>query len=202
MSPKEEKFFRQSLWYHGTTLAEWKSICKFKILADYNIGYSLDYGNGFYLSPSEPDTQKYALDTIKYNGSNIPDDNIPIVIVFRYIPFEDICNGASYKYFSKYDDEFASFVFECRKNYLHAKTHLNDITGGVMTDTIPTVIMQQFFVNQMTQKQVLEAFKKSTSKKQLCLHTQELCDRLKPIRAYIVGGKELDVNEYTKQSIS
>ena len=188
---REEKFFKQSTWYHGTTLAEWKSICKLKILADYNIGYSLDFGNGFYLSPNESDTQKYALDSVKYNGSSIPDDNIPIVIAFDYSPLKDIKNGHSFKYFTKYDDEFASFVFKCRNEYLYPKTHPFEITGGVMTDTIPTVLMQQYFINQISKEQVLEQFKKSTSKKQLCLHTQELCDKLKPIRAYVVNGKEL-----------
>lgn len=67
-----------------------------------------------------------------------------------------------------------------------------------MTDTVPTKIMQQYFANQITQEQVLEEFKKNTSKKQLCLHTQELCDKLKLSKAYIVDGKELDVNEYKK----
>lgn len=196
MTNKEEKFFKQSVWYHGTTLEEWKSICKAKILANYNIGYSLDFGNGFYLSPNEADTQKYALDTVKYNGSKLPDDKIPVVLEFIYSPFTDINNGISYKYFSKYDDEFANFVFECRKNYLNSKPHAFAITGGVMTDAIPTALMQKYFIGQITKEQVIEEFKKNTSKKQLCLHTQELCDKLKLNRAYIINGKELDVNEY------
>ena len=198
MTSKEEKFFSQSLWYHGTTLAEWKSICKSKILSDYNIGFSLDYGNGFYLSPNSIDTQKYALDTVKYNGSTIPDDNIPVVLEFVYTPADDILSGSTYKYFAKYDDDFAEFVFECRKNYLKPKIHPYDITGGVMTDTVPTKIMQQYFANQITKEQAILEFKKNTSKKQLCLHVQKLCDKLKLNRVYIVGGKELDINDYTK----
>lgn len=198
MTTKEEKFFKQDIWYHGTTLAEWKSICKSKILADFNIGYSLDYGNGFYLSPSEKDTQKYALDTVKYNGSSLPDDNVPVVLAIKYIPLEAILIGTPHKYFAKYDDEFAEFVFQCRANYLSKKTHPYDITGGVMTDTVPTAIMQKYFAHQLTKEEVLEEFKKNTSKKQLCLHTQELCDKLKLVYAYIVEGKELDINEYTR----
>lgn len=198
MTSKEEKFFSQQLWYHGTTLAEWKSICETKILADYNIGYSVDYGNGFYLSPNEIATQNYALDTIKYNGSDLIDDNIPVVLEFTYSPLADILSGVPYKYFAKYDDEFASFVFQCRKDYLIAKRHSYDITGGVMTDTVPTKIMQQYFADQITKEQVMEEFKRNTSKKQLCLHTQELCDKLKLRRAYIVNGKELDINEYKR----
>lgn len=198
MTPKEETFFKQAKWYHGTTLAEWKAICKTQIKADYNIGSSLDYGNGFYLSPSEKDTQKYAMDTVKYNGSNLPDDNIPVVIEFEYVPFYDI-NEGNYKYFASYDDEFANFVFECREKYMNKKTHIFSITGGVMTDAVPTKLMQQYFAQIISKEDVIEAFKKSTSKKQLCLHEQELCDKLVPSRAYIVNGKELDVNEYRKK---
>lgn len=195
---KEEKFFSQNIWYHGTTLAEWKSICRLKIRADYNIGYSLDFGNGFYLTPNESDAQKFALDTVKYNGSELPDDNIPVVLVFNYLPINDILSNSKYKYFAKYDDEFATFVFNCRENYQNAKSHSYDITGGVMTDGIPTAIMQQYFAEQITKEQAIGCLKKGTSKKQLCLHTQELCDKLILQKAYIINGKELDVYEYTK----
>lgn len=198
MTTKEEKFFRQIKWYHGTTLAEWKSICSKGILAHYNIGISLDFGCGFYLSPSEQDTLKYALNTIKYNGSDLEDDNIPVVIEFIYSPWEDLTKQ-NYKYFAEYDDEFAEFVFLCRRDCKDERCHTYSITGGVMTDTFPTKVMQQYFVNQITKEDVLREFKRNTSKKQLCLHKQELCDKLKPNRAYIVGGKELDVNEYTRK---
>lgn len=197
MTPKEEKFFRRDIWYHGTTFAQWKSICHSGILAEYNLGDSLDFGSGFYLSPGEKDTQRYALSTVKYNGEESPEENIPVVLVFRYSPYEDIISGATYKYFGKYDDEFAKFVFECRDR-LGVQPHTYEITGGVMTDSIPTVIMQKYFANQISKHDAMECFKKSTSKKQLCLHTQKLCDKLKLIKAYIVEGKELDINEYQK----
>lgn len=35
--------------------------------------------------------------------------------------------------------------------------------------------------------------------KQLCLHSQKICDKLKPSKAYIVNGEELDVYEYGKK---
>jgi hypothetical protein len=199
LTAKEEKFFKKDKWYHGTTLAEWKALCNSRVLASYNIGTSLDYGNGFYLSPSEEDTKKYALDTVRYNGSDIPDDNVPVVIEFSYVPLDDILSDTDYKYFSKYNDEFANFVFECRCNYASLKKHPYKITGGVMTDTIPTKLMQEYFAGLKTKESVIEEFKKSTSKKQLCLHTQELCDKLKLVRAYVVDGKELDVDEYGKK---
>lgn len=198
MTNKEENFFNQTQWYHGTTYSDWKSICKSKIIADYNAGISLDFGSGFYLSPNENDTIQYALNTVKYNGSNEIEDCIPVVIEFEYYPMNDIANGNSYKYFANYNNEFAEFVFNCRNNTYQGKCHNYNITGGVMTDTVPTKIMQQYLAGIVTKEFVLESFKKSTSKKQLCLHSQELCDKLIVKRAYIINGKELDVNEYYK----
>ena len=178
MTSKAETFFKKERWFHGTTLAEWNSICKEKIQAEYNIGISLDFGNGFYLSPKQKDAEKYAMDTVKYNGSDEPLDNVPVVIQFDFKPFDLLENKELYKYFAKYDDEFALFVFNCRENYMHKKTHSYDITGGVMTDAIPTKLMQEFFAGVRTKEDVLESFKKGTSKKQLCLHTQELCNKI------------------------
>lgn len=198
MTTKEEKFFRNSRWFHGTTLTEWKLLCQSGIIANYNMGASLDFGCGFYLSPSEKDTQKYAMDTVKYNGSCDGDDNIPVVIEFEYSPYNDIISGIKYKYFGKYDNEFADFVFECRKNRMY-HYNKNEITAGVMTDTIPTKLMQEFFAGIKNKEAVTSEFMKSTSKKQLCLHTQKLCDKLIIVKAYTVNGKELDVNEYKKR---
>lgn len=110
-----------------------------------------------------------------------------------------IKKGRTFHYFSTYDDEFANFVFDCRENYQIPKRHPYDITGGVMTDYIPTKLMQQYFLGELTREDVVEKFKKSTSKKQLCLHNQEDCDTMKLDYAYIINGKELDANEYNKR---
>ncbi len=58
--------------------------------------------------------------------------------------------------------------------------------------------MEEFKNGTKTKELVLEEFKKSTSKKQLCLRNQEICDKLQLVRAYVVGGKELDADEYRK----
>jgi hypothetical protein len=198
VTSKEEKFFSNTRWSHGTTLSEWKSICKTGASAKHNIGISLDFGNGFYLSNNQKDTEKYALNAVEY-GSKLKDDEQAVVLCFEFSPMDMINNGSVYHYFSAYDDEFANFVFDCRENYLTEKKHSYDITGGVMTDYIPTILMQHYFLGQLTRQDVVELLKKSTSKKQLCLHKQEDCDTMKLVSAYIVGGKELDVNEYNKR---
>lgn len=199
MTPKEEKFFQGTIWYHGTTLSEWKSICEVGILADYNIGTSLDFGNGFYLSNNQKATENYALNAVKYCNSTFPDDNIPVVICFEFHPMKFISEGDNFKYFAKYDREFAEFVFENRLNCELPKQHSYDLTAGVMTDAIPTKLMQQFFAGQVTREEVVQEFMAATSKKQLCLHKQEQCDTLKVTRAYIVNGKELNADEYRKK---
>jgi len=199
MTPKAEKFFSQKIWHHGTTLAGWKSICQKSILADYNVGISCDFGNGFYISPDQHSTEVFAENYVKYNQSDLPDNNIPVVIVFDFVPIEHIVSEERVKYFAKYDDEFAEFVFTCRENYLQACTHGFVMTGGVMTDAVPTMLMNKYFTNQISKQEVITEFKKGTSKKQLCLHEQSICDKLIINKAYIVNGKELDINEYRKK---
>ena len=199
MTAKEIKFFSQEIWYHGTTLNEWKSICRNGIICNYNIGTSLDFGCGFYLSPSKSNTESYAINTAKYNLAEEEDANIPIVLEFNYTPLCDIEDENNVRYFANYDEEFAKFVFECRKNYLSENTHPYIITAGVMTDTFPAKVMQEYFSGERTMNSVVEEFKKGTSRKQLCLHTQRLCDKLVLSKAYIVNGKELDINEFTKK---
>lgn len=199
MTTKEENFFSIMNWYHGTTLLEWKRICEMGVKADFNVGTSLDFGNGFYLSNNQRNTEIYALNTVKYSNNGILEDNIPVVICFEFRPMDFISNGDSPKYFEKYDREFAEFVFDCRLNYELPKLHPYDITAGVMTDTIPTKLMQQYFARQITREEVVLQFMKPTSKKQLCLHKQQQCDTLKPNNVYIVNGEELNANEYRKK---
>ena len=57
-----------------------------------------------------------------------------------------------------------------------------------------------------SKEDVIEAFKKSTSMKQLSLHNQNICNIIHLKEAYIIGKsdnrEELDVNEYNKQRFS
>ncbi len=43
-----EKYLKQKSWFHGTTLSGFESLCRQSVLADYNRGNSLDFGDGFY----------------------------------------------------------------------------------------------------------------------------------------------------------
>lgn len=180
-------------------MSGWKSICTLGVRADFNIGISVDFGNGFYLSNNIQNTEKYVNNVTKYMVSDNEDDLTPVIVEFPFIPYELIQQGAKYKYFPKYDDEFAEFVFENRIHFQEEKIHPNDITGGVTSDTKPTFLMQQYFIGKATKEQVIEELKTSTSIKQLCLHKQGYCDLIRPQKAYILGGKELDIYDYSKQ---
>ena len=199
MTTKEQAFFECSTWYHGTTLSGWKSICKLGVRADFNIGISLDFGNGFYLSNNLENTKRYVNNMMKYSNSNYTEDNIPVIIVFQFCPYEWIREGKEYRYFPKYNMEFAEFVFENRLNYMNKHIHGYDITAGVTTDTKPTYLMQQYFLGKIEKSHVLEEFCKSTSVKQICIHNQELCDIICPKKAYILEGKELDIHDYKQR---
>lgn len=199
MTVKEKKFFECSTWYHGTTLTGWESICKLGIRADFNVGISLDFGNGFYLSNNLKNTERYVMNMMKYSNSDFAEDNIPVIIVFEFVPYEWIKDGIEYRYFQKYDMEFAEFVFENRLNYREQNFHDYDITAGVTTDTKPTYLMQQYFSKKIEKEKVLEEFCKGSSVRQICIHNQELCDIIYPKKAYILGGKELNIHDYNKR---
>ena len=117
MTAKEQGFFECDTWYHGTTLAGWKSICELGVKADYNVGISLDFGSGFYLSNSLKNTERYVTNMMRYSNSDFEEDNIPVIIVFNFVPYEWIKNGTKYLYFPKYNMAFAQFVFTI-KNYV------------------------------------------------------------------------------------
>lgn len=194
MTLKEEKFFCGTHWYHGTNLSGWKSICKLGVKADYNVGISLDFGSGFYLFNTLENTSKYARNVVKYTKSIHLEDKIPVVILFSFCPMKWIEEGQLYHYFAKYD-EFAEFVFANRLNCVEPKKHPYDITAGVTTDAKPTWLMQQYVLGKITQDKVMEELKRNTSVKQICLHGRQ-CDEIKPVKAFILDGKELDVNDY------
>lgn len=199
MTAKEQNFFACSTWYHGTTLSGWESICKLGIRADFNVGISLDFGNGFYLSNNLKNTERYVENIIKYSHDDYFKDKIPVIISFNFVPYEWIIDGASYCYFPQYNMEFAEFVFENRVNYKSPKKHNYDITAGVTTDTKPTYLIQQYFMGKIEKSTVIEEFCKGTSVRQICLHNQEQCDIIYPKRAYILGGKELNIHDYNKR---
>ena len=73
-----------------------------------------------------------------------------------------------------------------------------------MSDSVPTKIIMDYEMGKISKEQALEKLKTPTSMKQLSLHSQELCDRLKLKEAYQfdVGSKSrkgLNINDYNKK---
>lgn len=203
---KLKKTLGQNMWYHGTVYRNWQSFCENGIISDFNRDTSdaLDFGYGFYLAPSKERAESYITGMMK-NSEFYIDDDEPMVLGFEFIPLEWFeSDKYQTKILNKYDDEFAIFVFENRvENISGTKQHNYDVIYGVMRDSVPARIIQEYKMGIKTKEDVLEALKKSTSMKQISLHNQNLCDIIKLKEAYIIDKdtnerKELDINEYGK----
>ena len=77
--------------------------------------------------------------------------------------------------------------------------HAWEFTAGVTSDTKPVYLIQEYMLGRKTKEEILAELTIGTSVRQLCLHSQPLCDTIKPTKAYILNGKELDINEYRKK---
>ena len=207
MKKKIENYLKNNRWYHGTTLNGWNKICELGVKSNYNIGNELDFGYGFYLTPQSQQAEEYIKNLLKYSINfdfdipmkNYHDKKIPIVIEFEICPWGLYeLNTYNFKILNAYDDDFANFVFHNRVNNINGECHHNfDIIFGVMSDSVPTILIQKYKNKEKTKQEVIEELKKSTRNKQLSLHTQEVCDIIKPTRAYYVNtGEELNVNDY------
>ncbi len=210
MEALEEKVRRRlesNMWYHGTVDKNWDSICRKGILVDYNreTSEALDFGYGFYLAPTAERAERY-IQGMMQNTSFYDESDIAMVLGFEFQPLkwfeEDTYNT---KVFSKYDDEFARFVFENRtENVAGSKQHRYDAIYGVMSDAVPALEVQNYKMGRKTKEEVIEALKKQTSMKQISLHNQGICDTISLKEAYILdktsgGRKELNVSDYCRQ---
>lgn len=204
---KEEFYLTNEHWFHATTLKHWGNICKIGIQIDYNKGMELDFGYGFYLMPNKESAERYIENLIKFRTPDLGEfgfnedksEKIAVIIEFKFKPGE-ILNSKDYKYkfFTQYDDEFAEFVFLNRSDNVNGeKQHNFDIIMGVMSDSNPNLLLNQYKSKEITRGIVIEQLKKSTSVKQLSLHNQTICDTIRPQRSYIIStGEELNVNDY------
>ena len=217
MKSKVRKYLSSDKWYHATTLDGFKKICDMGVKADYNKGNELDFGFGFYLTPQRDKAETFIKNVLEYDNSEVGDSitesfglpikenkdkKIPVVIEFSFVPLECFENTSyNYKILNAYDDEFAEFVFNNRVNNLSEENqHEFDLIFGVMSDSLPTILIQKYKNKELTKENVIEGLKKSTAVKQLSIHNQKICDIIKINKAYYVeSGEELDLNvKYNK----
>lgn len=186
-----EKYMKQISWFHGTTLKEWKKICKYKVQSDYNKGTELDFGQGFYLAPSYRQAANYISRYLPYQGSN----EIAVVIEFE-LCLDYLRDKYKHTRFLHFDEEFADFVIMNRDNPTRIH-HDYDFIVGVMTDSNPRELMKKYRKNIITHDELRRGLMKWNSMEQVSLHNQEICDILNVKKITIVNtGKELDFNEY------
>ncbi|WP_297416832.1 DUF3990 domain-containing protein [Clostridium sp.] len=212
MSNSEIKYLKKEKWYHGTTLHGLKEICRIGIKADYNEGNELDFGYGFYLTPIKKQAEQFilkllefkddmSLDFIEDDENNLKDLKTPVVLEFNLVPLEWYeSNKYNFKILNNYDDEFAEFVFKNRIYNLHGENQHNyDFIFGVMSDSLPTLLIQKYKNSEIDKETVIEGLKKTTSCKQLSIHNQSICDIIKINKAYnLQTGEELIIDDYCK----
>ncbi|AUD12360.1 MULTISPECIES: DUF3990 domain-containing protein [unclassified Planococcus (in: firmicutes)] len=200
---KTKKILQRTQWYHGTTKDGFKKIMSQGVKFDVGLGSELDFGPGFYLAPEHQMAENFItnqINVLKKEGTEefLSSDQLePVIIEFGFTPYHYWENG-ELKVLDKFDREFASFVTENRIRALEGLVHDYPLVYGVMSDTIPTLLVSQFRDGELSKEEVITEIQKTrNSKRQVSIHRQEICDILTMTNAYEVdGGKELDINDY------
>ena len=168
-----QKYLNQSFWFHATTESSLQSILENGVIASYNQGLPCDFGYGFYLTPTLKQAYSYITRNFKY--SNLKKEKL-IIIKFEFNISHHL-EKSNFKVFPHYNQDFAEFVLTNRL-YPNTQMHNHDMTLGVMSDQVPTKVLNEYINGIKTKGEVINAFMKWTSMEQLCLHSQTLCDKL------------------------
>lgn len=174
-------------WFHGTTADNAENIKRYGVLANYNYGTMLDFGEGFYLADTFERASGYAarLPVILPDGS-ISEREEWAVMTFEFNPLSVLFpdNGEaggrySYEYFPRHDERFAKFVFQNRVfNVYNEHPHGIDIIWGVMSDSFPDKVIIDYKNKEITYEEAINLLQKPNSMKQLFIGNQEVCDML------------------------
>ena len=204
MNLKNFIYLRKTKWYHATTLKSFNNICRYGIKADINKEKELDFGAGFYLSSNRIWSVQYAEDfinNINCTKSGLEEDEAEMVIIeFEFKPISFIKSGFKCLAWGSQNRKYAEFVYRCRMYPNSIKSFYDeDIVVGPMTDGNQIEAVQQYKNKQISKEQLLKIFMENTGDWQLLLHSQEICDMIKPIRATTLKGVDLDVTNYKKK---
>lgn len=180
-----------NLWYHGTSIESVDSIKDNGVIANFNIGSSLDFGSGFYLTDSLESANNYIsrVPIVMENGEMCQRESWS-VIEFSFNPLETIVNNRELGFcaFPKHNEEFAKFVLENRcYNVYNENPHGYDIIWGVMSDNRPDKVVLSYKDGSISYEEAIEQLQKPNSMKQLFIGNQLLCDMLR-IESVIEGG--------------
>lgn len=194
----------QKKWYHATTKDAYVAINKYGVQADFNLGNELDFGHGFYLTSSLEEATKFIMqlkkETEKMELEDIPSkEYTPIVIEFELpVNLSQVWNEEyQLKVFSEEDPEFYDFVFYNRLYNKYGENHHKfDMVYGDMANSNPLKLMIAYRVGDLTEEEVKLQFRKYDNFKQLSIHKQAICDKLKITKVYMAETKkELNLDD-------
>ena len=180
-----------NLWYHGTSIESVDSIRDNGVIANFNIGSSLDFGSGFYLTDSLESANNYIsrVPVVMENGE-LSQRQSWSVIEFSFNPLETIVNNQDIEFcvFPKHDEAFAKFVLDNRcYNVYNESPHGYDIIWGVMSDNRPDKVVLSYKDGSISYEEAVEQLQKPNSMKQLFIGNQLLCNMLQMV-SIIEGG--------------
>lgn len=204
MNLKNIIYLRKTKWYHATTLKSFNNICQHGIIADINKEKELDFGSGLYLSSNRKWSVQYAesfINTINCTDYGLNEDEAEMVIIeFEFKPISFIKSGYKCLAWNKQNRKYAEFVYKCRMYPNSDKSSYDeDMVVGPMTDGNQIEAIQQYKNDQISKDQLLKIFMENTGDWQLLLHSQQICDMIKPVSATTLKGVDLDVTNYKKE---
>lgn len=188
----EYEFLHHDIWYHATSEVYFKRILEKGIIADCNKGSELDFGFGFYLTPSLEWVKKYA------QGFNNPR-----IIEFHFEPIHLLNGSDNYCFWENLNDSFADFVFDNRMNFQNTSSlcvHNYLLVGGVMSDGQQVTDFIEYRKGEISKEELYRRLCIPKEDWQLMIHDQELCNAIKPCSAFDLEGGIYDVSEYKKSN--
>lgn len=189
-------YSQQRVWYHATTERAIPYLAK-GIDVEHNKGTELDFGYGFYLTSSLEEAKNFGLKlkkaTERLQGSK--EGERPVVVEYE-IPLsihEAQEKGYNVKIFETAEADFFDFVFHNRtKNIYGENQHEHDMIFGDMANENPILLIAAWQAKEIEDKDVKKRMGIFENFKQLSIHKQEICDKLKMIKTYDAEtGEEL-----------
>ena len=199
ISQKELNRLKRKIWYHGTTAKDAENIVAHGVDVNYNVGSELDFGRGFYLTDTFERASNYISRIPEFDrGNGFIERKEWAVMEFEFDPYSVLFeteNNYRYCNFPKHDEKFAKFVFRNRfYNVYNEKPHGYDLIWGVMSDSLPIQIVNDYKNHKISYEDALILLQKPNSMKQLFIGNQEICGMLKYVKTTVIK-KEDDLNE-------
>lgn len=178
----EEEFLDNSVWYHTTEREFANNIKENGVIASINATTELDFGYGFYLTPSLEWSKKYA------EGYRDP-----VILEYHFTPRALLGGDNNYAFFQELNDTFAEFVFNNRMYYEEYEDNcIHDylLVGGVMSDGDQPVDFERYRSEKITKEELFRRLCIPKEDWQLVIHSQDLCSKLRVFDTLEVKGGE------------